>query len=378
MNDHRPLKPFYTTLPADTHIVVGMSGGVDSSVTALLLKEQGYQVTGMFMKNWEEDDTAEYCAAATDMADAKKVCEILDIPFHEVNFAHEYWENVFEHFLSEYAAGRTPNPDILCNKEIKFKEFLLQAESLGADYIATGHYVANGQDSSGGHLLLKGADQNKDQSYFLYTLNQAQLSKSLFPLGDIEKDLVRQKALDAGFPIHDKKDSTGICFIGERRFKDFLSQYLKPNPGDIRSIDGEILGRHDGLMYHTIGQRKGLGIGGSSADDDSGEAWYTAKKYIDTNTLIVVQGHDHPALMTHTLLAENCDWVSGKFPELGKQYRAKTRYRQSDQACQITSIDGDQFTVTFTDQQRAITPGQALVIYDDDICLGGATIISSS
>ena len=378
MNDHRPLTPFYTTLPANTHIVVGMSGGVDSSVTALLLKEQGYQVTGMFMKNWEEDDTAEYCAAAADMADAKKVCEILDITFHEVNFAHEYWENVFEHFLSEYAAGRTPNPDILCNKEIKFKEFLLQAESLGADYIATGHYVANGQNNSGEHLLLKGADQNKDQSYFLYTLNQAQLSKSLFPLGDIEKSLVRQKALDAGFPIHDKKDSTGICFIGERRFKDFLSQYLKPNPGDIRSIEGEILGKHDGLMYHTIGQRKGLGIGGSSADDDSGEAWYAAKKDIDTNTLIVVQGHDHPALMTRSLVAENCDWVSGKFPKIGQQYRAKTRYRQSDQACQITSINGDQFTVTFNDPQRAITPGQALVIYDADICLGGATIIRSS
>ncbi len=371
-------EPLFTTLPKNTHVVVGMSGGVDSSVTALLLKEQGYQVTGMFMKNWEEDDTAEYCAAATDMADAKKVCEIIDIPFHEVNFAHEYWENVFEHFLAEYAAGRTPNPDILCNKEIKFKEFLLQAESLGADYIATGHYVANGQTQAGQHLLIKGADQNKDQSYFLYTLNQTQLAKSLFPLGDIEKNLVREKALNAGFPIHDKKDSTGICFIGERRFKDFLSQYLKPNPGDIRSIDGELIGQHDGLMYHTIGQRKGLGIGGSSATNNSGEAWYAAAKDIESNTLIVVQGHDHKALMSSTLIAHTCDWVSGHAPEIGKTYRAKTRYRQADQACEITAINGDEITVNFIEPQRAVTPGQALVMYEENICLGGATIVSAT
>lgn len=379
-------KPFYLTLPKDTHVVVGMSGGVDSSVTALLLKEQGYQVTGMFMKNWEEDDSAEYCAAAIDMADAKKVCDMLDIPLHEVNFAHEYWENVFEHFLAEYAAGRTPNPDILCNKEIKFKEFLLQAESLGADYIATGHYAANGsvanehianQSASTEHLLLKGADQNKDQSYFLYTLNQTQLSKSLFPLGNIEKNFVRKKALDAGFPVHNKKDSTGICFIGERRFKDFLSQYLKPNPGDIRSIDGTLLGKHDGLMYHTIGQRKGLGIGGSSASNDSGEAWYSAVKDVESNTLIVAQGHDHPALMSQTLTAKSCDWVSGKPPEIDKMYTAKTRYRQSDQACEITHIHHDEITVRFKQQQRAVTPGQALVLYDDNICLGGATIVSA-
>ena len=374
--------PFYTTLSKETHIVVGMSGGVDSSVTALLLKEQGYQVTGMFMKNWEEDDTAEYCAAAVDMADAKKVCDMLDIPFREVNFAHEYWENVFEYFLAEYAAGRTPNPDILCNKEIKFKEFLLQASSLGADYIATGHYVANGhslnEKAEKQHLLLKGADENKDQSYFLYTLNQQQLAKSLFPLGSLEKRRVRELALNAGFPVHNKKDSTGICFIGERRFKDFLSQYLKPNPGEIRSIDGILLGSHDGLMYHTIGQRKGLGIGGSSASNDSGEAWYCAAKVIDSNTLIVVQGHDHPALMTRTLVAENCDWVSGEPPKAGHPYRAKTRYRQSDQACEITQIDNNQVTVRFYDQQRAVTPGQALVLYDDNVCLGGATIVSAS
>ena len=371
-------KPLFTSLPKNTHVVVGMSGGVDSSVTALLLKEQGYQVTGMFMKNWEEDDTAEYCAAATDMADAKIVCDIIGIPFHEVNFAHEYWENVFEHFLAEYAAGRTPNPDILCNKEIKFKEFLLQAESLGADYIATGHYVANGQTEEGQHLLLKGADQNKDQSYFLYTLNQVQLSKSLFPLGNIEKKLVREKAQNAGFPIHDKKDSTGICFIGERRFKDFLSQYLKPNPGDIRSTDGTLLGQHDGLMYHTLGQRKGLGIGGSSATNNSGEAWYAAAKDIENNTLIVAQGHDHQALMSSTLTAQTCDWVSGHFPEVGKSYRAKTRYRQADQTCEITAINGDEITVRFAEPQRAVTPGQALVIYEGNQCLGGATIVSTT
>ena len=370
--------PFYTTLTKDTHVVVGMSGGVDSSVTALLLKEQGYQVTGMFMKNWEEDDTEEYCAAAADMADAKKVCQLLNIPFHEVNFAHEYWENVFEHFLAEYAAGRTPNPDILCNKEIKFKEFLFQAENLGADFIATGHYVANGQSSAGQHLLLKGADQNKDQSYFLYTLNQTQLARSLFPLGGIEKNQVRKLALNASFPIHDKKDSTGICFIGERRFKDFLSQYIKPNPGDIRSIDGELLGQHDGLMYHTIGQRKGLGIGGSSADQNSGEAWYAAAKDLESNTLIVVQGHDHPALLSKSLIAQGCDWVSGEFPKIGKTYTAKTRYRQQDQACEICAITDDQITVKFSQLQRAVTPGQALVLYDDNKCLGGATIVSSS
>jgi len=375
-------QPRYTQLPKDTHIVVGMSGGVDSSVSALMLKEQGYQVTGMFMKNWEEDDTAEYCAAAEDMADAKNVCDIISIPFHEVNFAHEYWENVFEHFLAEYSAGRTPNPDILCNKEIKFKEFLLQAESLGADYIATGHYVANGfakndvANATGEHLLLKGADPNKDQSYFLYTLNQQQLAKSLFPLGNIEKSKVRDKALQAGIPVHDKKDSTGICFIGERRFKDFLSQYLKPNPGEIRSVEGKLLGKHDGLMYHTIGQRKGLGIGGSAADSDSGQAWYAASKDVESNTLYVAQGHDHPALMSTTVTAQGCDWVSGTFPEIDKRFHAKTRYRQADQACQLVSIDkeNDEIVLSFEEQQRAVAPGQALVIYDGNQCLGGATI----
>ncbi len=290
-------EPLFTTLPKNTHVVVGMSGGVDSSVTALLLKEQGYQVTGMFMKNWEEDDTAEYCAAATDMADAQEVCDRLGIKLHIVNFAHEYWERVFQHFLDEYAAGRTPNPDILCNKEIKFKEFLLQAEHLGADYIATGHYVANGHND-GQQLLVKGLDPNKDQSYFLYTLGQKELEKSLFPLGQILKPEVRERALAAGLEVHNKKDSTGICFIGERRFKDFLSQYLKPNPGDMVTPEGKVMGQHDGLMYHTIGQRHGLNIGGQ------GDAWYVSAKNINDNTLIVVQGHDHPLLQSSSLLAK--------------------------------------------------------------------------
>jgi len=278
------------------HVIVGMSGGVDSSVTAYLLKEQGYRVTGMFMKNWEEDDTEEYCAAAADLKDASQVCERLNINLHEVNFAHEYWENVFEHFLSEYKAGRTPNPDILCNKEIKFKEFLLQAESLGADFIATGHYVARGQLANE-QTLLRGIDSNKDQSYFLYTLQQHQLEKSLFPLGEIEKPIVREIAQNQNFVTHNKKDSTGICFIGERRFKDFLSTYLKPNPGNMVRDDGTVIGQHDGLMYYTLGQRQGLNIGGP------GEAWYVAGKDIQNNELLVVQGHDHPAMQTKTVHA---------------------------------------------------------------------------
>ena len=356
--------------PNDSHVVVGMSGGVDSSVAALCLLEQGYQVSGLFMKNWEEDDTGEYCAAAADMADAESVCKKLGIPFHTVNFAHEYWENVFEHFLTEYKAGRTPNPDILCNKEIKFKEFLLQAEQLGADFIATGHYVANGQNNDQ-QLLLRGKDTNKDQSYFLYTLGQKQLDKSIFPLGELEKPEVREIANNAGFITHDKKDSTGICFIGERRFKDFLSTYLKPNPGDMVTLEGRVMGQHDGLMYHTIGQRHGLNIGGE------GEAWYVARKDMDKNELIVVQGHDHPALMSSTVIANDCHWVNGSALKKGSKITAKTRYRQQDQPCQVEVIDKQQITVRFEQPQRAVTPGQALVFYQDRTCLGGATIVSA-
>jgi len=323
------------------------------------------------MKNWEEDDTEEYCAAAQDLKDAAQVCERLGIELHEVNFAHEYWENVFEHFLQEYQAGRTPNPDILCNKEIKFKEFLLQAESIGADYIATGHYVAKGHNAAGESLLLRGSDTNKDQSYFLYTLQQHQLEKSLFPLGELEKPQVRAVAQAQGFITHNKKDSTGICFIGERRFKDFLSTYLKPNPGLMVGTDGKKVGEHDGLMYYTLGQRQGLNIGGQ------GEAWYVAGKDVSSNELLVVQGHNHPAMLSQTVIANTCDWVSGRPLNIGDKVTAKTRYRQQDQACTVIESADDSITVKFDEPQRAVTPGQALVFYDDRACLGGATIHSS-
>ena len=379
------MNPIANTKTTKPHVIVGMSGGVDSSVTAHLLKQQGYHVSGLFMKNWEEDDTQEYCSAAVDLADAQQVCDRLDIELHEVNFAHEYWENVFSHFLNEYQAGRTPNPDILCNKEIKFKEFLLQAEALGADFIATGHYVAKG-DAAGASLstaalspqndniaqtLLRGADSNKDQSYFLYTLQQSALRKSLFPLGELEKPAVREIAEQHGFITHDKKDSTGICFIGERRFKDFLSTYLKPNQGVMVTADGSSVGQHDGLMYYTLGQRHGLNIGGP------GEAWYVAGKNLQANELIVVQGHDHPAMMTQTVTASNADWVSGQPLACGDQVTAKTRYRQLDQPCQVISVDKKQIVVEFYEPQRAVTPGQALVFYQGRVCLGGATIDSS-
>ena len=353
--------------PASTHVIVGMSGGVDSSVTAYILKQQGYQVSGLFMKNWEEDDTEEYCAAATDLKDAQQVCERLDIPLHEVNFAHEYWENVFQHFLTDYQAGRTPNPDILCNKEIKFKEFLLQAEALGAQFIATGHYAAK-DIANGKSRLLRGADSNKDQSYFLYTLQQDQLSKSLFPLGELEKPVVREIAEQQRFVTHNKKDSTGICFIGERRFKDFLATYLKPNPGLMVDTQGKTIAQHDGLMYYTLGQRQGLNIGGP------GEAWYVAGKNLQSNELLVVQGHDHPALMSQTVTASDALWVSGESLKVGDKVSAKTRYRQKDAACTVLEVDAKQITVGFDLLQRAVTPGQALVFYSERICLGGATI----
>ncbi|MFT5135889.1 MAG: tRNA-specific 2-thiouridylase [Arenicella sp.] len=356
--------------PRETHVVVGMSGGVDSSVSAYVLQQQGYQVTGLFMKNWEEDDTQEYCAAAQDLKDAQQVCDRLDIELQEVNFAHEYWENVFSHFLAEYQAGRTPNPDILCNKEIKFKEFLLQAQAIGANYISTGHYVAKGYINDQ-QVLLRGADANKDQSYFLYTLQQSALQKSLFPLGEIDKPSVRAIAQENGFVTHNKKDSTGICFIGERRFKDFLSTYIKPNPGNMVAKDGQIVGQHDGLMYYTLGQRHGLDIGGP------GEAWYVAAKDLVQNELLVVQGHNHPALMTQTVSANTLDWVDGKGLSVGNEVTAKTRYRQQDQACKIIEVETGQIVVRFENPQRAVTPGQALVFYDGRICLGGGTINSS-
>ncbi len=362
----------YKTQPK---VIVGMSGGVDSSVAALLLQQQGYAVEGLFMKNWEEDDTEEFCSAATDVADAQAVCDKLNIPLHTVNFAAEYWDNVFTYFLSEYRAGRTPNPDILCNKEIKFKCFLQFAEALGADYIATGHYARKRKlNSADGEswALATGVDLNKDQSYFLYTLGQAQLSKTLFPIGDYHKPHIRELAAQAGFINHAKKDSTGICFIGERKFKTFLNTYIPAHPGDMQTPDGHIVGHHDGLMFYTIGQRQGLNIGGRA--DASDEPWYVLAKDLANNILIVGQGHDHPLLYQSRLTCQQCHWVSGKAPKLPFHGQAKIRYRQPAQACELTQLDATQDQVVFSTPQRAITPGQAVVFYDGEICIGGGTI----
>lgn len=358
---------------ASTRVIVGMSGGVDSSVSALLLLEQGYQVEGLFMKNWEEDDTAEYCSAAADVADAQAVCDKLGIKLHTVNFAAEYWDYVFENFLTEYSAGRTPNPDILCNKEIKFKAFLDFALQSGADYIATGHYVRKSTQAENNQLL-KGLDAEKDQSYFVYTLGQAQLQRSLFPVGDLPKSEVRKMAAKAGFINHDKKDSTGICFIGERRFKEFLARYLPAQPGDIETPEGTVIGRHDGLMYYTLGQRKGIGIGGLKASDE--QPWYVLKKDLTRNVLIVGQGHDHSLLHSTQLICADLSWINGAAPASQFICAAKTRYRQADQACTVSLQDDGQAKVIFDKTQRAVTPGQSVVFYQEDTCLGGGIIQS--
>jgi tRNA-specific 2-thiouridylase len=359
-------------------IVIGLSGGVDSSVAALLLKQQGYEVSAIFMKNWNEDDDEDYCPAEEDFADAQSIAAVLNIPFHGVNFAPEYWDNVFAYFLAEYKAGRTPNPDILCNKEIKFKVFLDYALSQGAEKIATGHY-ARVKEENGQFYLLKGKDNNKDQTYFLYTLGQYPLSKTLFPVGELDKSEVRSLAEEHHLATWDKKDSTGICFIGERNFNDFLSRYLPAQPGDMVTPEGEIVGRHKGLMYHTLGQRKGLGIGGrKSSDDKSGQPWFAAKKDIENNRLIIVQGKDHPLLYSQSLTASDLHWVSGQAPETPFQCRAKTRYRQPDQDCVITRLDQSdnpgKCVVEFASPQFAITPGQSVVFYQDEVCLGGGVI----
>ena len=358
--------------PSSKKVVVGMSGGVDSSVSAYLLQQQGYQVSGLFMKNWEEDDTEEYCSATTDLADAQAVCDKLGIELNTVNFAAEYWDNVFEYFLAEYRAGRTPNPDILCNKEIKFKAFLeFAAEDLGADYIATGHYVRR-LDVDGKSRLLCGVDNNKDQSYFLYTLSHEQIAKSLFPVGELEKPEVRKIAADLGLITAEKKDSTGICFIGERKFNDFLARYLPAQPGIILTVDGEKIGKHQGLMYHTLGQRKGLGIGGTK--DGSENPWYVVDKDIENNILIVAQGHDHPRLYSNGLIAKQLHWVDRKPLTSTIRCTVKTRYRQQAIPCTVTPIDEDCIEVIFDDPVAAVTPGQSAVFYQEEICLGGGII----
>ncbi|HRD48099.1 MAG: tRNA 2-thiouridine(34) synthase MnmA [Candidatus Competibacter sp.] len=357
-----------------TRIIVGLSGGVDSSVAALLLVEQGYDVHGVFMKNWEDAQDTGYCAAAEDLDDARAVCETLGIPLHQINFTAEYRDRVFRYFLDEYRAGRTPNPDVLCNTEIKFKAFLDHAKRLGADRIATGHYVRSAE-CNGQRRLLKGRDPGKDQSYFLHGLSQAQLTDALFPVGELYKRQVRERAAAAGLVTHAKKDSTGICFIGERRFRDFLNGYLPAQPGPIRTPDGEIIGEHAGLMFHTIGQRQGLGIGGRR--DGSGQPWYVAGKDLERNTLIVVQGHQHPALLHRRLRAKLLHWISGSPPTAPLACRAKIRYRQPDQDCVLELLDDGRAEALFAEPQWAIAPGQSVVFYLGEVCLGGGIIVAA-
>lgn len=356
---------------SETKVIVGLSGGVDSSVAAFLLQKKGYQVEGIFMQNWAEDAKDAFCPADIDLKDAHAVCEHLQIPFHTISFAKEYWDKVFQYFLEEYAAGRTPNPDILCNKEIKFKAFLDYALTQGADYIATGHYVRSLAEQ-GEYQLLKACDLNKDQSYFLYTLQQEQLAKSLFPLGELTKPEVRRIAEEIGFSNHAKKDSTGICFIGERRFKDFLGEYLLARPGNIETLDGKIIGKHNGLMFYTLGQRQGLGIGGQKNKDTT--PWYVIDKDITRQVLIVGQSHDHPLLLSRALKCQQLHWVAGYAPNMPLKCSAKTRYRQMDSACLVDKINADEYLVTFEEPQWAVTPGQSVVFYSGEICLGGGVI----
>lgn len=353
----------------EKHVIVGMSGGVDSSVAALRLVQQGYQVSGIFMQNWEDDD--EHCTARQDYRDAKGVADKLGIPLSTVNFADEYWERVFAHFLTEYGAGRTPNPDILCNKEIKFSAFLDHAYEQGADAIATGHYAQVGQ-SDNQFQLLRGHDNNKDQSYFLYTLNQKQVGATLFPVGDLDKPVLRQMAQDAGIHVHNKKDSTGICFIGERKFNTFLSEYLPAQPGKILTDAGENIGTHNGLMFYTLGQRQGLGIGGQAHGDES--PWFVLAKDVPDNTLIVGQGHDHPMLFRDHLGSHDMHWVAGSPPAASFRCTAKVRYRQQDQPVQVRVGSDGHIHADFDEPVRAITPGQSIVLYDNDVCLGGGVI----
>ncbi|MDR6887579.1 MULTISPECIES: tRNA 2-thiouridine(34) synthase MnmA [Variovorax] len=365
-------------------IVVGLSGGVDSAVTAHLLKQQGHEVVGIFMKNWEDDDDSEYCSSNIDFVDAASVADVLGIEIEHVNFAADYKDRVFAEFLREYKAGRTPNPDVLCNAEIKFKAFLDHAMRLGAEKIATGHYArVRLNEATGKHELLKGLDPSKDQSYFLHRLNQAQLSKTLFPVGELHKTEVRRIAEEIGLPNAKKKDSTGICFIGERPFREFLNRYISKEPGPIKDDRGRKLGEHQGLSFYTLGQRQGLGIGGvkdKGAQRGSGDhsPWFVARKDVEKNTLWVVQGHDHPWLLSSALTAGDASWVSGEAPVPGS-YGSKARYRQADAACEVNGVKDAgveaTFSLRFSDPQWAVTPGQSAVLYDGERCLGGGVIV---
>ncbi len=352
-------------------VVVGMSGGVDSSVSAWLLKQQGYEVIGLFMKNWEDDDDSEYCSTRQDWLDAVSVADLIGIDIEAVNFAAEYKDRVFAEFLREYAAGRTPNPDVLCNAEIKFKAFLDHAMRLGAENIATGHY-ARVREGMHGFELLRGLDPTKDQSYFLHRLNQTQLARTLFPVGELPKTEVRRIATAIGLHNAGKKDSTGICFIGERPFRAFLNRYLPTHPGPMKTPEGNVVGEHMGLAFYTLGQRKGIGLGGRR--DGSGQPWFVARKDVESNTLYVAQGHDHAWLRTHTLRATDLSWVSGTAPAGGAHASAKTRYRQADANCRISAIDTQDMQLEFAQDQWAVTPGQSAVLYDGEICLGGGII----
>lgn len=355
--------------PSETRVVVGMSGGVDSSVAALLLKQQGYDVIGVFMKNWDDTDEFGHCTAEKDYEDVRKVCGQIGIPYYTVNFEKEYWDRVFTYFLDEYKRGRTPNPDVMCNKEIKFKAFLEMALDLGADYLATGHY-ARVAYYDGEYHLLRGVDPKKDQSYFLNQLGQKALSKTMFPLGELYKTQVREIALQAGLATAKKKDSTGICFIGEKNFKEFLQTYLPANPGTMQTLEGEVKGTHDGLMYYTLGQRHGLGIGGSG----TGEPWFVVGKDLEKNILYVAQGTDHPMLYSDRLIASQFNWISEKPVPDSIRCTAKFRYRQPDQGVTVYKRENGLYEVVFDQPQRAITPGQAVVLYREDECLGGGII----
>ncbi|MFZ2297164.1 MAG: tRNA 2-thiouridine(34) synthase MnmA [Aquabacterium sp.] len=367
-------------------IVVGLSGGVDSAVSAWLLKQQGHEVIGIFMKNWEDDDDSEFCSSRQDFLDAASVADVIGIEIEHVNFAADYKDRVFAEFLREYQAGRTPNPDVLCNAEIKFKAFLDHAMRLGAEKIATGHYarvrsVADASYEGGQRFeLLKGLDPLKDQSYFLHRLNQAQLSKTMFPVGELPKTEVRRIADEIQLPNAKKKDSTGICFIGERPFREFLNRYLSNEPGPIKDDRGRKLGEHVGLSFYTLGQRKGIGIGGvkdkgTPRGGGEHEPWFVARKDMATNTLYVVQGHNHPWLLQHTLVADDLSWVDGRGPAVGQAgVGAKTRYRQADAPCEVTAASASEIALRFPDAQWAVTPGQSAVLYQGEVCLGGGVI----